>query len=200
MDGYELSEGPFFFNQETNIKLYQARNKSNERVVAKYHDIQYVDKAELIEKFNLMINACIAQARVEHLHNCKIQEIYVDFDQALFSVNHILEALDKELEKERKRDRRVSSEAEIREFLAQTAQVLAYVHSKRIAHLDIKPDNIFLDWEGAFKVGDFGTFFERKASLPANTAAGTLPYMSPQKRKRITGEVQGYNAFKKRCL
>jgi hypothetical protein len=123
----------------------------------------------------------------------------VNFEQGQFFVYHILEALEKDLGKEiteRKTARRVPSEAEARNFLVQMTQALAYAHSKRIAHRDIKPGNIFLDREGTFKVRDFGTFYEKKASMPATTGIGTLAYMSPQQRKIITGETQGYNAFK----
>ena len=100
----------------------------------------------------------------------------VDFEHADFSVYHILEALDKDLGKditERNTVRRVPSEAEVRQFLVQTSQALAYAHNKRIAHRDIKPDNIFLDREKVFKVGDFGT------SMLAIIATGTVSYRSP---------------------
>ena len=100
----------------------------------------------------------------------------VDFEHADFSVYHILEALDKDLGQEiteRKTDRRVLSKAEVMQFLVQTSHALAYAHSEGIALRDIKPDNIFLDREKVFKVGDFGT------SMLAIIATGTVSYRSP---------------------
>jgi serine/threonine protein kinase len=202
MDGYELPARPFFINRDTQTKLFQGISKKrNLPIVAKCHEIQYIGKAQFTEHFNLAMNAGMAQARVEHPNTCKILELCldVDFEKGLFSVYHILEALEKDLGKEiteRNTVDRVPSEAEAKNFLVQTAQALAYAHIKNIAHRDIKPDNIFIDREGAFKVGDFGTYFEKKASMPAVTALGTLPYMSPQQRKIITGEGQDYDAFK----
>ena len=39
---------------------------------------------------------------------------------------------------------------------AEVADGLAYLHAASILHLDVKPDNIYLDAEGTFHVGDFG--------------------------------------------
>jgi membrane-associated tyrosine/threonine-specific cdc2-inhibitory kinase len=38
----------------------------------------------------------------------------------------------------------------------QIAAGLQYLHSKCVLHLDIKPENIFLDASGTLKIGDFG--------------------------------------------
>eukprot|EP00854_Cymbomonas_tetramitiformis_P007362 gene7362-8759_t len=38
----------------------------------------------------------------------------------------------------------------------QVACGLAWLHQHQIVHLDIKPDNVFLDAAGTFKIGDFG--------------------------------------------
>ena len=51
------------------------------------------------------------------------------------------------------------------------AEALAVVHTKRIIHHDIKPDNILFAENGALKLSDFGI---------ANTGGGTRPYMSPE--------------------
>lgn len=36
------------------------------------------------------------------------------------------------------------------------AQGLKYIHDSNIIHLDLKPANVFIDWEGVLKIGDFG--------------------------------------------
>jgi len=54
------------------------------------------------------------------------------------------------------------------EFLAET---LYQVHSKRITHHDIKPDNILFNKNEEIKISDFGV---------ANTFIGTKWYMAPE--------------------
>jgi membrane-associated tyrosine/threonine-specific cdc2-inhibitory kinase len=35
-------------------------------------------------------------------------------------------------------------------------QALAHLHSRKLVHMDIKPDNIFITFDGHYKLGDFG--------------------------------------------
>lgn len=41
-------------------------------------------------------------------------------------------------------------------FISQVAQALAYAHSRKVIHRDIKPDNLMMDERGVAKVADFG--------------------------------------------
>jgi len=76
-------------------------------------------------------------------------------------------------------------------ILWEVARALGYAHHKKsakgeplsIIHRDISPANVFISWEGAVKLGDFGI---AKASqrLSRHTMTGVLqgkfPYMSPE--------------------
>ncbi len=63
----------------------------------------------------------------------------------------------------------------------QVARALEYVHSKKIVHRDVKPENIHLDPAGKAKLMDFGIAKSEGLSLTrAGFAMGTPYYMSPE--------------------
>ncbi|KAL0097788.1 kinase-like domain-containing protein, partial [Phycomyces blakesleeanus] len=55
---------------------------------------------------------------------------------------------------------------------------LAYLHSRKYIHRDIKCDNMMIDWGGVVKIGDFGL------AIPFNKikrgVAGTFRWMAPE--------------------
>lgn len=71
--------------------------------------------------------------------------------------------------------------------LADAAQGLMYIHSRRLVHKDVKPENIFVPESGGAKIGDFG-FVERsggmlgilKRWLGRSRIQGTIAYMAPE--------------------
>jgi serine/threonine protein kinase len=71
----------------------------------------------------------------------------------------------------------------------QILKALGYCHSMRIAHLDIKPPNVFFDAYGRVRLGDFGLsrHFDAESSF-----GGSIPYMSPE----IIHKVRGFDPVK----
>ncbi|KAG2260455.1 hypothetical protein Bca4012_008467 [Brassica carinata] len=66
------------------------------------------------------------------------------------------------------------SEREILVIMHQIAKALQFVHEKGIAHLDVKPDNIYIK-NGVCKLGDFGCATRLDQSLPVEE--GDARYM-----------------------
>lgn len=66
-----------------------------------------------------------------------------------------------------------------RQYIAQMADALHYLHSKHVIHRDIKPENILLGLNGELKIADFGW----SVHAPSNrrkTLCGTLDYLPPE--------------------
>ena len=57
---------------------------------------------------------------------------------------------------------------------------IEYVHVKNFIHRDIKDDNIFVNQDGTFKLGDFGISKELSKSGRAASMRGTPLYMAPE--------------------
>ncbi len=65
------------------------------------------------------------------------------------------------------------------DLVVETARALAYVHSRRIIHFDIKPSNVMLDGDGRVKVLDFGVAGTKPSGGMAYLR-GTPQYMAPE--------------------
>jgi len=60
------------------------------------------------------------------------------------------------------------------------AKGIAAVHQSKVLHRDIKPQNVFLSFAGAVKLGDLGLAKDRKDTTATASIAGTPAYMSPE--------------------
>ncbi|KAF5175355.1 Wee1-like protein kinase [Thalictrum thalictroides] len=63
------------------------------------------------------------------------------------------------------RSSQLLSEEEILKAMHQVAKALQFIHERGIAHLDVKPDNIYVK-NGVYKLGDFGCATLIDGSLP----------------------------------
>jgi eukaryotic-like serine/threonine-protein kinase len=68
------------------------------------------------------------------------------------------------------------------DILLRAAETVGHAHGRRLIHLDLKPQNIMIDEDGAVYVMDWG--IARRASAPAGAERGVLrgtpAYMSPE--------------------
>ncbi|CAG9332724.1 unnamed protein product [Blepharisma stoltei] len=77
-------------------------------------------------------------------------------------------------------------------------QAYSYLQKQRIAHRDIKPQNIFVGNDGTLKVADLGCALQReeqeRTMASEHTIAGTPLYLSPKLRESYMGFHYGMNA------
>ncbi|KAI8145046.1 kinase-like protein [Fennellomyces sp. T-0311] len=67
------------------------------------------------------------------------------------------------------------------QYIAQMANALLYLHSKRVIHRDIKPENLLLGLKGELKIGDFGWSVKTGVTESRrSTLCGTLDYLPPE--------------------
>ncbi|RCV41217.1 hypothetical protein SETIT_9G117700v2 [Setaria italica] len=73
-------------------------------------------------------------------------------------------------------------EAALAEVAGQALSGLAYLHARRVVHLDIKPANLLATTAGEVKVADFGIArVLPRAGDHCTSYAGTAAYMSPER-------------------
>jgi len=68
----------------------------------------------------------------------------------------------------------------VRTAVAQLAMAVHHMHSNGVAHLDLKPENIFIGADGTLKVGDFDTIVFGCDFKGRTKYVGTRGYLSPE--------------------
>lgn len=74
----------------------------------------------------------------------------------------------------------ITSETEKIKIIHQILSALNYIHSKKIAHRDIKPTNIFIDYNQKPKLGDFGISMQVEGDDLNGNIIGSAPYVAPE--------------------
>ncbi|KAK8163648.1 hypothetical protein IWX90DRAFT_386607 [Phyllosticta citrichinensis] len=64
-------------------------------------------------------------------------------------------------------------------LLELSQQGVKYIHDSGFIHLDLKPANVFIDWEGVLKIGDFG-LASRWPAPPGIDGEGDREYIGPE--------------------
>lgn len=156
---------------EEEIDLLRVEGFDDESITTKFKE--KID--DIAKEYRLMIGlkGCINVVHCDDILVVKFDEglgwrIYLKMEL----LTPLLKAMDK-----------VSSEKQIVKFSMDMCNALAFCHKKHVLHRDIKPQNIFVDEEDNFKLGDFGISRTISASLTEGTVGvGTYNYMAPEVR------------------
>ncbi|XP_041511757.1 putative sperm motility kinase W [Microtus oregoni] len=71
-------------------------------------------------------------------------------------------------------------EQEARPIFQQVVSAVHFLHQRRIAHRDIKLENILIDGDGNVKLCDFGTAIQLTEGQKLEELCGSLHYMAPE--------------------
>lgn len=81
-------------------------------------------------------------------------------------------------------------------FMVQLFSAVAHIHNLKVAHLDIKPENILLDEYFNLKLADFGCSEDLTKSYGfSNSKKGTRHYVAPEILELDPSEDEYYDAF-----
>ena len=72
----------------------------------------------------------------------------------------------------------------VHEYIMELIDAVEYMHSNKIAHLDIKPENILIDKFGKIKLCDFGLSATFLSGI-STSYVGTYNYMSPEMKAKL---------------
>ncbi|KZV87792.1 kinase-like protein [Exidia glandulosa HHB12029] len=170
----------FFFKLKDNIgegafgKVRIVKHKQTKALYA----LKYVDKDKCIRK-RAAVNTIQERNILEELKHDFIVNLRYAFqdDDVCFFVLDLM--LGGDLRQHYKFEGRFSEEV-VRFWFAELSGAIAYMHSKRIVHRDIKPDNILLDAYGHVHLTDFNIAVRFEDNKPITGVAGSVAYMAPE--------------------
>jgi len=154
-------------------KVYKGRKRYSGLIVA----LKFIPKSNRTEKELRSL-----QREIEIMRNLKHKNIVslLDSFETDSEVCVVIEYAEGELFQILEDDQKLPEE-QVRKIAAQLCEALYYLHSHRILHRDMKPQNILLTKGGCVKLCDFG--FARAMSfqtLVLTSIKGTPLYMSPE--------------------
>ena len=142
-----LGEGSFGY-------IAKVKSRLNHKIYAmKKIDLSKIKEQKVI---NLMMNETKI---LSELDNPMIVKYYKTFneDGALFILMEFMDNGDiGGIYKASKTLGKPIPEEKIYDIFIQSMKALSYIHSKKLIHRDIKPDNLFITVDGNVKLGDFG--------------------------------------------
>ncbi|KAJ8968832.1 hypothetical protein NQ317_005300 [Molorchus minor] len=157
--------------------VYKAKNKLTGKNVAL--------KSIKLEKFynkgeGVPATAIREITLLKGLRHSSIVEL-LDVMQSTDKLYLVFEYLDLDLKRYLDNTRYSMEKELVRSYMKQLVEALAYMHSHRILHRDLKPQNMLVDKEGHIKLADFG--LSRSFSLPSKTYTHevvTMWYRAPE--------------------
>jgi Serine/threonine protein kinase len=182
MSDFEVLDVISTKGKKNNIRILKARYSSTQETVClktfKSHKFSVVQEA--LHEAKILMSASLHHQNICQMHDCFIEQIQEYFRFGIVMQHFDLGDLEDEI-KRRKRFHRPWSEDELFKIFSGLIDALSVLQKNKICHRDLKPQNIFMQNQNHFKIGDFGLSKKEtigKRSL-SKTLVGTPIYFSP---------------------
>jgi serine/threonine-protein kinase len=170
--------------------VFEATHKNGNRVAIKILHGDLADRADVRARF---LAEGYAANRVAHPGVVSVRDEGTTPDGSVFLVMDLLRG--QTLAERLERGREPFSVGEVLDIAAQLLEVLGQAHARGIVHRDIKPQNVFLAYDGRVRLLDFGLAGVASAGLgqpcePGSTI-GTPAFMPPEQALGNWAELDG---------
>ncbi|KAJ3296567.1 Methylmalonate-semialdehyde dehydrogenase [acylating] mitochondrial [Borealophlyctis nickersoniae] len=149
-------------------KVYRARRKYDQTTVA----VKKTRGDSWGGVSSTTLRECVVLRELRHEHIVRLLQIYAPLENPKPAVYMVMEFIDDNLEQYMRRyyEDDGMPEAKAKMLLYQILSGLAYAHSRRVIHRDLKPDNVLITKDEVIKIADFGmgriTAFPEKGYTP----------------------------------
>ena len=171
------------YDQPDRAQVFRVRHKGTGRILCMKK--LFVNS---IQEATQMQSKCLDMALLQHEHIVPVMDASISGQEkttthiSIFSEYYIHGDLDKYIARLSK-SRQYLNENQILGFLRQLVNAFIFMEDKKIAHQNIKPQNIFLsDDLSKVKIGDFSSAIKLNQSY-SNELVGTPLYLSPALRR-----------------
>ncbi|XP_046382060.2 serine/threonine-protein kinase 36-like isoform X2 [Haliotis rufescens] len=155
-------------------EVYKGRRRDNKDKVCA---LKYISKNMTAKHIKDARNEILIQGRLRHPHIIQLLDNFETDKHIVLVFEYAVKELFRAMRAEPKGR---FKEDKVRAISCQICSALYYLHSEKVLHRDLKPQNILVTKDDTIKICDFGFARMMEEKYYARTIQGTLIYMAPE--------------------